>query len=92
MTTERFICLNRRPHPTDKTAVLCSLHGLVDICMCRECERRANLKESEKIQEEIDLNNRVIVYHQECIGDLRLENIQLLKKLELAKEKEGLER
>lgn len=87
MSTRKFrtICLNRSPAYDDRT-FCCSKNGcLVDIQCCYECEDSLLESPAEKIQREININERLIRYHQTQIGDLRLERLKLDKKLEAVK-------
>jgi hypothetical protein len=83
MLEKLCVCLNRSKG-YDKDTFRCSFHGqLVTRECCEECYRRLHRTEREKLQEEISLNERVIEYHQKCIGDLRLQNLKLISKLDV---------
>lgn len=72
-----------RSHPQhfDDKTFLCSLHGLVDIQCCLDCEKEILETPVQKIERVIKLNNRIIELNMEDIGRLRIENSKLEDKL-----------
>ena len=71
------ICLHRTPVRDDET-FSCSYHGqLVTLGCCIECETEKLETLEEKKQRKIKFNERLIVYHQKQIGELRQEIFKL---------------
>jgi hypothetical protein len=82
MSNRLGVCLNRSKG-WDEDTFSCSYQGqLVTRGCCEECYALLHETERQKLEREIKLNEKIINYHQKCIGDLRMENFKLIAKKE----------
>ena len=81
---KKIICCNQTFLRNDGEDNLysCSRNGqMVTEGCCIECLTISTETEEEKIQRQINLNNRLIEYHQKELGSIRKAQLELSKRL-----------